>query len=611
MTSSAGTDDTPHTERSATGSSIVSAPLAGVRVLEMSTGRAARTAGMLLADLGADVVRVPGAGAPTWDPDDPGTPEHLVVDRGKRLLAGPADLPRLAARAEVVLDDSPSGAAPLPGPVHVAMPPYGTDGPDLPPDPLLLAALGGFAGHHPAAEQDRPVASVVPLVEAVHGALGAVAAAAGVLGFRTTGHGRRMVVSGLHASAACLSTMMLEGLDVDRVFSPGVRLPGSPNFRAYRCADGLFLHLAALTADFFLRALEVLDRFEVMVAPGVEGEFTNLLVPEIGRPVGEELARTFATRDRDDWLVDLAAAGVPAAPVRTHAEWLEGEIVAAAAPPVVAAHPVVGTVTMPGVPVRLPENPGEIRYPGGPDHTVTKDEVWPGVVPADPAGPTADRPLEGLRVVDLSTFLAAPFASTLLADLGAEVVKVETMGGDPYRVFSASYAAVNQAKTVGGLDLASPPGRAALLRLAGEADVLVDNLRPASMARLGLDDAVLTTAGPRLVRCSVSAFGRSGPFAELPGFDPVLQALSGLSAAQGGAGDPVATTAPVVDVATGALAGLGALAALVARDRTGRGQHVTASLAATSTFLQLEELTTYGGRGAPGAGGGRPPPPRG
>jgi crotonobetainyl-CoA:carnitine CoA-transferase CaiB-like acyl-CoA transferase len=114
---------------------------------------------------------------------------------------------------------------------------------------------------------------------------------------------------------------------------------------------------------------------------------------------------------------------------------------------------------------------------------------------------------------------------------------------------------------------------------------------------------VFTTAFPALVRCSVSAYGRTGPFADLPGFDPVLQARSGMMLAQGGAGDPVASVAPVHDVGTAALATLGILAAVFARTRTGRGQHVTASLAASSVFLQSGELTTFAGRPAAQAGG--------
>jgi crotonobetainyl-CoA:carnitine CoA-transferase CaiB-like acyl-CoA transferase len=199
-------------------------------------------------------------------------------------------------------------------------------------------------------------------------------------------------------------------------------------------------------------------------------------------------------------------------------------------------------------------------------------------------------------VIDLSTFLAAPFASTLLAELGATVIKVEAPRGDPYSVFATSYAAVNHAKTVASADLRTPAGLAALLEIAGEADVLIDNLRPAAAAHLGLTDDVLAGAAPRAVRCSVSAFGRSGPFADLPGFDPVLQCRSGIAAAQGGDDEPVNTAAPTVDVGTGALTALGALAALVAREQTGRGQQVATSLAATATFLQVKELALYPAR---------------
>src|SRR6201999_3971798 len=125
----------------------------------------------------------------------------------------------------------------------------------------------------------------------------------------------------------------------------------------------------------------------------------------------------------------------------------------------------------------------------------------------------------------------------------------------------------------------------------------------ASMDRRGLGEAVLAPAFPRLVRCSVSAYGRTGPFADLPGFDPVMQARSGMMLAQGGTGDPVASVAPVHDVATAALAALGILAALFARAGTGLGQHVTASLAGSSVFLQSGELTSFAGRPAAQSGG--------
>ncbi|WP_170231408.1 CoA transferase [Pseudonocardia kunmingensis] len=595
-----------------------------MRVLELTTGQAGRTAGMLLADLGADVVRVV---PPGWRPADPGSPSgpgDLCWDRGKRFTPvapgrDAAGLRRLAGAADVLLDDAPAGAqrpagldaesllASAPALVHVAMPPCGAQGRwrHLPADPLLVSALGGFATYHPSYEPGSPIASAVPMLAAVHGALGAVLATAGLLGVRSTGHGRAVETTGLHASAACLATLVVEGIDAEHVVTPDGRLGTRPSFRTYCCGDGQWLHLSALTVQFFLPALTALDRMDVMLLPGVEGEFTNTLRPEIGRAVGAELERTFAERPRDEWLAILGEAGVPCAPVLPREEWLSGEIVASAAPPVTVEHPEAGAVVLPGVPLAFSATPVGIRHLPGAAHLVNADDLWSDTRarPA-PQGPAPSLPLTGLRVVDISTFLAAPFAGTLMADLGASVVKVEPPRGDPYGVFSSAYAAVNHAKTVASVDLRSPEGHAALLRLAEQADVLVDNLRPANAARLELTDSVLTTGESRLVRASVSAFGRSGPFADLPGFDPVLQSRSGLAAAQGGDDEPVATAAPTVDVATGALTAFGALAALIERERTGHGQHVTTSLAATSTFVQIAELAGYPGR-PPTEQGGR------
>jgi crotonobetainyl-CoA:carnitine CoA-transferase CaiB-like acyl-CoA transferase len=626
-------------------------PFGDVRVLETSRGQAARMAGMLLADLGADVVRVlpdglerhlPGQASPA--------PQDLAWDRGKRFAASD-QLSALAQAADVLLSDAPweegTGFAGRPGLIRVWMPPHAATGQfaALPDDPVLRSALGGFAANHPSL-LGRPVASVVPTFTAVHAAMGASAAAAALLRSRTGARGDTVVVSGLHAMAACLCSMAITGLDVAEVYSTGNRIPGAPNFRAYQAADGRWLYLAALSPELFIRALAVLDRVDVMLLPGVDGEFTNILVPQTGMPVGSELEKTFATRTCAEWLADLTAGGIPVAPVATRAEWLAGSYHDGL---VTLDHPALGPVTMPAIPVRLSVTPGEIRnsYPERARPTLAPP--WParlaprldeaqgldesgreGRRPPSPVG----RPLAGLRVVDLSTFLAAPFVSSLLADYGAEVVKVERPGGDPYHVYAASYAAVNQRKTIGILDLRDPAARDVLLAVVRDADVLIDNLPASAMERLGLGEAELAAVSPALVRCSVSAFGRSGAHADLPGFDPVLQSLSGLAAAQGGtdvdssekcradlrgtAEDtgnlPVPTSAPVHDVATGALGALGVLAALYEkaggtllssrpRLRGGdppqppvRGQHVTVSLAASAGFLQLAEMTTFEGR---------------
>jgi crotonobetainyl-CoA:carnitine CoA-transferase CaiB-like acyl-CoA transferase len=617
-------------------------PFAGVRILELTRGIAGRTAGMLLADLGSDVVR-----ASDDRPDAERDPGGLCWDRGKVLapLHGTtiSELRRLAVGADVLLTDlrpdeiaghwaSPSDAlAASPRLVHAWLPPYAARGrwSDLPDDPLLLAAVGGFADHFPAVA-DVPVAPVVPTISYLQGAVGAAAIAAALVGRSADGPGRRVTVSGLHAIAATQASMMMTAEDGTAILSAGKRAPGAPNYRSYRGSDGRWLYLAALTPGFFFRALEVLDRMDILVREDVAGEFMNLLRPDVGAAVGAELAETFAARPRAEWLRLLADAGIPAAPVTTREEWLAGEQVTAVGARLEADHPSLGRVIMPGLAVRLSATPGGVRHLPSAAHVAAASSLWPdadgapGVVGATEGGATEgstteggaatgrgepdgrtplDLPLAGIRVLDMSTFMAAPFATTLLADFGADVVKVEPAAGDPYRVYSASYTAVNQRKRAAALDLRKPDERDALLRLTADADVLVDNLRADSLSRLGLGDGVLAAAYPRLVRCSVSAYGRTGPFADLPGFDPVMQARSGMMLAQGGADDPVASVAPIHDVGTAALAALGILAALFVRGRTGRGQHVTASLAAASVFLQSAELTTFAGRPAAPAGG--------
>jgi len=601
-------------------------PFTGVRVLELTRGIAGRTAGMLLADHGADLIR-----ASDDRPDTERDPGGLCRDRGKVLAplhgASTSELRRLAAAADVLLTDlrpaelaghwaSPADAlAASPRLVHAWLPPYAAHGrwSDLPDDPLLLAAVGGFADHFPATT-DVPVAPVVPAVSYIQGAVGAAAIAAALVGRGADGPGRCVTVSGLHAIAATQASMMMTTEDGTAILSAGKRAPGAPNYRSYRGSDGQWLYLAALTPGFFFRALEVLDRMDILVREDVAGEFMNLLRPDVGAAVGAELAETFAARPRAVWLRLLADAGIPAAPVTTREEWLAGEQVTAVDARFEADHPVLGRVVMPGLAVRLSLTPGRVRHLPSADHRAAASSLWPGAdgptatggAPSGGApsgGASADLPLAGIRVLDMSTFMAAPFASTLLADFGADVVKVEPAEGDPYRVYSASYTAVNQRKRAAALDLREPDERAALLRLTADADVLVDNLRAESMTRLGLGDGVLAAAFPRLVRCSVSAYGRTGPFADLPGFDPVMQARSGMMLAQGGADDPVASVAPIHDVGTAALAAFGILGALFARARTGLGQHVTTSLAAASVFLQSGELTTFAGRPAAQAGG--------
>jgi formyl-CoA transferase/CoA:oxalate CoA-transferase len=196
-------------------------------------------------------------------------------------------------------------------------------------------------------------------------------------------------------------------------------------------------------------------------------------------------------------------------------------------------------------------------------------------------------PLEGLRVVDLTENLAGPFCTMILADMGAEVVKVERPGvGDESRRFppfvdgeSAGYLTLHRGKKSVALDLKDARGREALGKLVARADVLVEAFRPGTLDRLGLGPAALRAAHPRLVVCSLSGFGQTGPYRERGGYDLIAQAMAGLMSVTGEVGRPPAKCGlPVTDIGCGMWAAIGILLALRARDATGEGQCVDTSL---------------------------------
>ena len=207
------------------------------------------------------------------------------------------------------------------------------------------------------------------------------------------------------------------------------------------------------------------------------------------------------------------------------------------------------------------------------------------VPPADP--PTG--PLAGLRIVDASTVLAGPYATMILADLGADVVKVEPPEGDATRSWgppwvgddaagtrtAAYFLAINRNKRSIRLDLKSPGGAAVLRRLLEDADVFIENFRPGGLARLGFGDETLRALAPRLIHLSVSGYGTSGPAADRPGYDAVIQAVGGLMSITGDAGEvgghPTKVGVAISDVVTGLYAVIGILAALMSRDRDDGG----------------------------------------
>ena len=218
-------------------------------------------------------------------------------------------------------------------------------------------------------------------------------------------------------------------------------------------------------------------------------------------------------------------------------------------------------------------------------------------------------PLHGYRVIDLTTMIAGPLATMILADQGADVIKVETPGrGDQTRAagnqsggLSASFLNNNRNKRSITIDLKRAEGRDALLRLAAGADVFVQNFRPGVVERLGIGEAAVRAAAPGIVYVSICGFGETGPYVRKPTYDPIIQAVSGLASIQGGSDQnrPRLVRTIVPDKTTALTAAQAVTAALLARERTGEGQHVRLSmLDSVLAFLWSSDMggQTYVGR---------------
>ncbi len=230
----------------------------------------------------------------------------------------------------------------------------------------------------------------------------------------------------------------------------------------------------------------------------------------------------------------------------------------------------------------------------------------------------AEGALEGVRVLDLTRILAGPLCTMMLGDMGADVIKVEPVGtGDDTRGWgppfaageSAYYLGINRNKRSLTLDMAGKEGQAILANLIGKSDILVENFKLGTLEKWGFGDDWLAANAPRVIRCSITGYGSSGPKAKQPGYDFILQAESGLMSICGEReGTPTKYGVAIVDVCTGMLACSSILAALQARHRTGRGQRVEVSLYETSLAMLVNVGSSYlvAGKDAGRFGNGHP-----
>ncbi len=325
-----------------------------------------------------------------------------------------------------------------------------------------------------------------------------------------------------------------------------------PHF-LYRCQDGELLQIWFGGKGMYAKVIEVLGD-----EPSVEGYYAEQMSGLLNARA-ERWHEVFATAPREAWIDRLRAAGVACEPILGPGEAL--------------AEPHLAEV---GLAV---EADGDVVL-GQP---IQVAPLRPASAPVPAAGP---RLLEGVRVVDFSAFVAGPLAAEVLADLGAEVIKVEPPAGEAMRAAAYAIAACQRGKRSLALDITDPAARPVVDRLLRTADVVLHNFRVGVAERLGIDAESLAEVNPGAIHCHASAFGGRGPRAAYPGNDALMQAVTGFERAIGGEGnDPTAATWIPIDMSGGWLAAIGILAGLCARVTGGRGQRVETSLLGAGMLL--------------------------
>jgi crotonobetainyl-CoA:carnitine CoA-transferase CaiB-like acyl-CoA transferase len=610
---------------SARGRSGMPGPLGGLSVVEvvvgtsdLGLGLAGGVPGRVLADLGASVVRVT---APTAVPIDSGLPWSEAWHRDKQVVATD-DRDRVFAllrHADVALVYGPEGLvegralgyrdlrAVNPSLVYARCRPSRTSAGVAADFGLLVEARAGLCtqlvGHRPG-----PIFVDVRAPGIGTASLLLVSVLALLCHRAQTGTGGWAETSLYDGMLATLGSMIgrseRAAPEIESYWEKGSTFP---NF-LYRCADGELIQVWFGGKGMYRSLIEVLGD-----EPSADGYYSDQMTGKLGDRA-RRWTSFFATEAREVWIGRLRAAGVACEPLLGPGELLAdphlAEIGLAVPRSDGSHHDILLGSPISVAPLRAADRAGGQSAPkpayGVAPNRGEMPRHWPVADTRCPSpgsvgdhgtrargldrGPgTGARPglLAGLRVVDFSAFVAGPLAAEILADLGADVVKVEPPGGEAMRAAAYAIAACQRGKRSLALNIGAPEAWPVVEKLLIWADAVLHNFRVGVAERLGIDAGTVARLNPAAVYCHASAFGATGPRAALPGNDALMQAATGLERALGGSGnDPVAATWIPVDMAGGWVAAAGMLAGMYVRLSGGGGQGVATSLLGAGMLLQ-------------------------
>lgn len=630
---------------------------AGLRVLDLSHGRAGAMATMILADYGAEVIRVE---PPGWDPgwEDP---TYLLLNRGKKSIEldlsledGLAAFRRLVRCSDVLLETmgprraerNGVGYAVLSelnrGLVYCSVTGFGPSGPfaDVQADDGLAMAKAGIFKDQDGWYQDgrRPVfrapkdASYFAAMLAVQGILAALRAR------DLTGRGQLVETDYLRA-LTCRQNPKVRWL-----LREGEELPAEVTVKAsethddrhtlahhqdprqinligmmVECKDGRWLIHSLTEPHFFPAWISVIGFDWIWQDERLRGapyRFADMAAKEeLIRAIQERMKE----RTAEEWMAAYLENGnVCADVIQTtqdalqHPQMVEAEYLAE------VDDPRVGRIVGVGPLVKIPGAPGSVTTaaPRPGEHTaeVLATELPPAAV-TSPTGRVPKGPLEGITIVEAAYYYATPFATALMAELGARVIKIERLEGDPYRALNGDPFGVQgggatdpvrnlgqnnmvramQGKECVAVNLKDPRGREILYSLIAEADAFVHSFRPGVPESLGIDYPTLQKINPRLVYHYAASYGSVGPYRRQPAIDPVIAAFAGTTAYQTGEGNP-----PLREAGADPIGAVGHATSLMlglfAQHRTGMGQYVESAMILSNLYMNCEDAFSFAGK---------------
>ncbi|AJR25183.1 MULTISPECIES: CaiB/BaiF CoA-transferase family protein [unclassified Sphingobium] len=603
-------------------------PLDHLTVIELADQMPVAIAAMLLADHGADVLKVEPKGGAFFAHDL----SRKAWDRSKRSVeldvreaGGLQALRGLLQGADIFIHaleekdaaalglDSESLGRDFPELVVCALTAYGSDTPfaDRPHGESLAAALLGTMIDRSSSFRPGPVYLGHPALHYGQAFLGVIGALSAIRARRHIGKGQQVEASLLDAMLAqspMNNWWQEEGISYIKAGDSGaVDRFGKTRLVTgmFECADGLYLQMHTGGQGGFKAAMDVLgfgDRIQTVTAP----EMSVPLTDEEYHIARVEIFDAFKTRPRAEWITMFQAADVAALPVLEPAEVLLDEQVEFVGQRISMPDKDFGTIYQAAPAVRMANAPAAAPRPApevGADNEALTDLIARRRTALAADGKPLDRPLEGIKVVDFSSFFAVGYGGRLLSDLGADVIKVETPGGDQMRPLPDCFDAAQRGKRDIVLNLKHPEALEAALKLVATADVVTHNLRPGKADKLGIGYEALSKLNPRLLYVYLPGYGSRGPKSLLKSFAPLVSGWTGLLYEGGGEGNP--PTRAVFgneDYNNGFLGAAGILMGLEHRAVTGRGDYMEipqlhSSLWTTSEhFLDADRKVVYGFR---------------